>query len=134
MDLLCGWSFKDFIEHLNGFVFFWPGKRDGGLCGPGERHFCRYAKAKELLALIRVPTACLFAENRPASPRFCSYNSGAPRWANGEPSPRGPRTFSYGDQYDRTRSKVVEVVYKTSARLPESAQISCSPRGPWETL
>ena len=131
MDLLCGWSFGHFIEHLNRFVFFWPGKRDGGLCGPGQRHFCRYAHERPML--IRIPTPDLFAKNCVASPRFCSYNSGAPRWAKGKPSPRGPRTFSYGDQYDRTR-KVVEVVYEAAALLPKMAQISCSPRGPWRSL
>ena len=133
MDLYCGWSFEDFIEHLNSFVYFWPGKCEGS-SDYGKRHFYRYAKAKEQMALIRVPTTDLLEENRRASPRFCSYNSGAPRWANGKPSPRGPRTFSYGDQYDRTRSKVVEVVYEAAALLPNTAQISCSPQGPWRSL
>ena len=131
MALLCGYSFEDFIEHLNSFVYFWPGK-DGSPSVSGERHFDRYARAEEQLALIRVPTTDLLEENRSASPRFCSYNSGAPRCTNdGERSPRGPCTFSYGERYDRPPSKVVEVVYKTSAQLPATAQLSCSPQGPW---
>ena len=133
IDLLCGWSFGRLIEHLNSFVFFWPGK-DEGPSDYGERHFGRYAKAKERLALIRVPTEGLFAESRSASPRFCAYNSGAPRCAKGRRSPRGPSTFSYGERYDRTPSKVVEVVYKTSAQLPATARLSCSPQGPWRPL
>ena len=131
IDLLCGWSFGRLIEHLNSFVFFWPGKGEGP-SDYGERYLRRYAHERPML--IRIPTADLFAKNCVASPRFCSYNSGAPRWASGKPSPRGPRTFSYGDQYDGTRSKVVEVVYEAAALLPKTAQISCSPKGPWGPL
>ena len=131
MALLCGYSFEDFIQHSNSFVFFWPGQ-DEGPSDYGERHFCRYAHERPML--IRIPTLGLFAKNRIASPRFCSYNSGAPRHANGKPSPRGPSTFSYGEQYDRPPNEVVEVVYATSACLPASAQLSCSPHGPWRSL
>ena len=131
MALLCGYSFEDFIEYLNSFVFFWPGQ-DEGPSDYGERYFWRYADERPML--IRIPTADLFAKNRIASPRFCSYNSGAPRQANGKPSPRGPSTFSYGEQYDRQPSNVKEVVYQAAALLPTTAEISCSLQGPWRSL
>ena len=131
MALLCGYSFEDFIEHLNRFVFFWPGK-DEGPNDYGKGHFCRYAHEQPML--IRIPTADLFAKNCGASPRFCSYNSGAPRQVNGKGKPARASTFSYGDQYDRTPSNVKEVVYQAAALLPATAEISCSPQGPWRPL
>ena len=131
MVLLGGWGFEDFIEHLNSFVFFWPGTNQG-TSAYGVRHFCR--NAREQPALIRVPTADTLAKNCSASPRFCSYNSGAPRCTKGRGSPRGPNTFAYGERFDRRPSGVVEVVYSAGALLPATAELSSSLQGPWRSL
>lgn len=131
MELCEGWSFDDWVAHLNNFVFFWPG-RAGGPIPPGLRHFSRYAT--EHPALIRVPTADLFARNRGASPRFSRYNSGSPRCWDGRPSPRGPATFASGNRFSHSVSSVVEVVYQQAALLSASAELADGPHGPWRPL
>ncbi len=122
-------SFEDWVAHLNGLVFFWPG-RACGPTGPGQRHFDRYATERP--ALIRVPTTDLFEANPDVSPRFSCYNSGAPRWSGGRPSPRGPGTFAFGAQFAHGVSRVVEVVYYCSALLPATAELGDAPQGPWQ--
>ena len=122
-------SFEDWVAHLNGLVFFWPGRA----CGPTESglgHFRRYAAERP--ALVRIPTADLFRANSGASPRFSHYNSGAPRQYRGRRSPRGPDTFAFGHKFAGTVRGVVEVVYRTEARLPATAEFGYLPQGPWQ--
>ncbi len=131
MELCDGWSFEDWVAYLNDFVFFWPGSA-GGPNPHGQRHFARYASERP--ALIRVPTADLFAANRRASPRFSCYNSGSPRYWRGRPSPRGPGTFASGSRFAGPASNVVEVVFQQSALLPATGELADGPQGPWRPL
>lgn len=131
MSLLGGWGFEDWVEHLNGLVFFWPGRDERPVCS-GVRHYQRY-KGDEV-CVIRVGTKDTFDKNRPAEPRFSRYNSGSPRCSKGQPSPRGPDTIVPGDRFDGTPCKVVEVAYCEQVALPESAQVACTPFGEWRPL
>ncbi len=131
MELSGGWSFEDWVAHLNDFVFFWPGSA-GGPIDPGLRHFDRYAN--EHPALIRVPTAHVFAANHRVSPQFSGYNSGSPRCWCGRPSPRGPGTFASGSRFARPVSRVVEVAYRKAALLPKTGERAEGPQGPWRPL
>ena len=134
MSLPCDWRFEDWVEHLNGLVFFWPGRRDERPVCSGVRHYERYKKAGEDVCVIRICTEDTFHKNRPAKPRFSRYNSGSPRCWRGQRSPRGPNTIVPGDQFDGTPCKVVEVAYCEQVALPCSAEVACSPFGKWHPL
>jgi len=124
-------SFDDFVERLNGLVFFWPGTEEGPQ-PPGRRHFGRYRHEHPIL--IRIRTEELLETNGNNKPLFCRYNSGAPRWSHGKPSPRGPKMFSEAASAPFTAGEVVEAVYSGQALLPEDAEWGCSPNGPWRRL
>lgn len=131
MSLLGGWGFEDWVEHLNGLVFFWPGSDERPVCN-GVRHYQRY-KGDEV-CVIRVGTKDTFDKNRPAEPRFSRYNSGSPRCSKGKRSPRGPDTIVSGDRFKDAPSDVVEVAYRKQVTLPKSAQVACTPFGEWRPL
>ncbi len=131
MTLDDGWSFGDFIVHLNRRVFFWAGKKDGRPIDYGRRHFERYAG--ESPVIIRVLTEDIFAANSAITPEFCRYNSGSPRCSNGKRSPRGAKTFSTCNLAEFRASEVVEITFAASVILPSTAEIGESPDGPWET-
>lgn len=123
-------TFEDFVEKINGLVFFRPGGQDGPF-QPGHRHFRRYRCEKP--ALIRVCTQALFHANRCATPLFCRYNSGAPRCSKGKTSPRGTRTFLDADSFPDTLGKVIETTFPDSVVLPEDAtEIGRTPEGSWK--
>src|SRR5688572_6196850 len=54
MDLSKGWRFEDFVAHLDGRVFFWPGNRSGPIAY-GRRHYERYASERP--TILRISTA-----------------------------------------------------------------------------
>lgn len=129
LDPAC-WTFDDFVEKLNGLVFFWPGGRDGPI-QPGRKHFKRYQEEKP--ALIRVCTQPLFDTNSCTTPLFCRYNSGAPRCSKGKSSPRGEQTFLDAGSFPDTPGKVIETTFPESVVLPEDAtEIGRAPEGPWK--
>ena len=131
MGLLGGWSFKDWVEHLNSLVFFWPGDARGPIPS-GIRHYERYKAERP--RVIRVPTKDLFKNNGDASPLFSRYNSGAPRHSSIGPSPRGLDTFAFGDDCSHKMHEVIEVAYSMAAALPGSAELGITPCGPWRRL
>lgn len=98
MKLTDGRTFERWLEHLNSFVFFWPGNAQGPI-RPGVAHFNRYADERPAPRLIRIPTQDLLAANTNSPPRFSRYNSGAPRQSKGKPIPRGPDTFTCGSVF-----------------------------------
>jgi hypothetical protein len=128
LTLSGGWKFEDLVEALNGRVFFWPGT-ESGPNAHGRRHFGRYQT--EHPVLIRVKTVDLLAANDRAIPEFCRYNSGSPRCSGGRRSPRGPETFVEASSFEGLPSKVVELVFREVAVLPDSWEISHSSDGPW---
>jgi hypothetical protein len=131
MALLDGWTFEQFIEHINSRVFFWPGGIGGSPIDYGRRHFARYAA--ESPALLRTSTADVFSGNKYLSPEFCRYNSGSPRWTRGRASPRGRNTFVTCEDAHFRAAEVVEVTFPGVVRLPQSCQIAYSPDGPWRS-
>jgi hypothetical protein len=123
------WALEDLIECLNGFVFFWPGKKHPSPYG--MRHFESSMSGNCAVSLLRVNTAKLLdveSENRPL---FCRYNSGSPRCVDGRKSPRGPGTFLPHYKFEGTLAEVVEVVFSGSLALPDCTQLAESPTGPW---
>ena len=120
VELTGGWTFADFVEHLNRHVFFWPGTEEGPI-GTGRRLLRSYADDSP--AVIRVPTADLFTANESLEPLFCPFNSGAPRYHSGKPAPRGPDLYAPAGQFPRRASEVVELVFSGSVMLPSTACI-----------
>ncbi len=131
MQLELGWTFEDFVAHLNARIFFWPGD-DTGPISYGVRHYQRYAE--DCPVILRVPTRALFSENAGCVPLFCRWNSGSPRCSYGKKSPRTAKTFADADDADYRASQVVEVTFEDLVRLPESAQLGDAPWGPWRPL
>lgn len=125
LSLPVGWSFADFVAHLNDHVFFWPGTPDGPI-EYGRRHFERYADDDNLVLVL--DTAAVIAANPDPGVRFCRYNSGSPRCSGGRPSPRGPRTFVNATEYLGTPSTVVEVVFPRGISLPAGQLVAVSPK------
>jgi len=128
-----GWELSRFVEHLNGFAFFWPGAEDRPI-PYGCRHFARYAATGEALAVVRVPTHALFEQNRERQILFSHVNSGAARTQGGKKAPRGGSTFLSAEVFSRSPGQVKEIVVEDYASLPPSAQFAENPAGPWRTL
>lgn len=128
-----GWDLARFVEHLNGFAFFWPGAEDRPIpygCG----HFARYTAICESLAVVRVPARALFEQNRDRRILFSSVNSGATRTQPGKKAPRGGNTFLSAEAFPLPPGKVKEIVVGDYAVLPPSAQFAGSLTGPWRPL
>jgi hypothetical protein len=128
MALAGGWNFEDLVEALNERVFFWPGTEHGPI-DYGLRHFARYES--ECPLTIRVRTDDLFEANPRSIPEFCDRNSGSPRYSGGRASPRGPDTFVMASRFTGAPSRVVELTFTGSVRLPEVWQVGTRPDGPW---
>jgi hypothetical protein len=126
-----GWSFADFVQHLNQHVFFWSGWERAPV-PHGFRHFQRYQFDQPIV--IRATFQSVRNKNSAAEPLFCKYNSGSPRWSNGRPSPRGPETFSTAPTSCFNPGEVVEVVFRSSVTLPNSTECANSVFGPWRPL
>lgn len=126
-----GWTFADFVQHLNQKVFFWPGTSRGPI-SYGVRHYDRYRE--EAPAIIRVSTASIVDANNGNPPLFCRYNSGSPRCSNGQLSPRSLMTFRPAVQVEFGVARVVEVVFEEVAVLPGDAEIGQAPSGPWAPM
>ena len=119
IELQPDWSFSRLVAHLNSHVFFWAGTETGPI-PHGERHFHRYRMDKPLI--LKVPLASFCASNPDVPPQFCKFNSGAPRWAHGKPSPRGAATFQVAQDCDFRMSDVVEVVFSGPVVLPPETE------------
>ena len=126
-----GWNFARWIAHVNQHVFFWPGSHLGPI-RPGLNHYRRYAS--ESPAFLRIPTRSLTSMNQVPQPLFCRFNSGAPRYSGGRPSPRGSSTYLEARAFDRSDSDVIEVVFRGSIALPSDSEFSNHPGGPWRAL
>lgn len=126
-----GWDLRRFVGHVNQHVFFWPGTLDGPIPA-GRNHFERYASDQPLV--LRIGLYQLLVANGQAEPRFCRFNSGAPRVTGGRRSPRGATTYMCAEEFNGTSSDVTEVVFAHRMVLPPSTQIGHSYGGPWCTL
>jgi hypothetical protein len=131
MRLEDGWTFERFIAHLNQRVFFWPGREDGPN-DYGWRHFARYESEKPVV--VRVRFADLVESNPQVAPLFAKFNSGSPRWSNGEPPYRGSRTFVPAETAPFSASDVVEVTFQGHVFLPADTEVADAPGGDWSPL
>ncbi|MGD9692302.1 MAG: hypothetical protein AB7G17_12770 [Phycisphaerales bacterium] len=120
MALMEGWSYDDFVEHVNRHVFFWPGDLQGPI-DYGLRHFQRYLK--EDVAVLSVSTSGLIAANPDRAPLFSAYNSGSPRCVGGLKSPRGPQTYLPPEQFAETPGRVIEFVFPDRVVLPADVSL-----------
>jgi hypothetical protein len=128
-DLADGWDFGDFVEYLNGHVFFWPGTHERTI-GPGRRLLEHYAS--EGPAILRVPTQQLFDMNATSMPLYCAFNSGAPRYHDGHRVPRGPDLFTPAELFPRRASEVVELGFREGITLPVETEVFSS--GGWNRV
>jgi len=125
------YSFEDFVESLNSKIFFWPGKAARPI-PYGVRHFQHYKRENPVLLRMRFDS--LLQQNPAATPLFCRYNSGSPRWSNGTQPPRGPNTFLPAGNFTDTPSGVVEVTFDSQLVLPADTEFSPRLGGPWKLL
>jgi len=119
-DLDGGWDFGDFIEYINGHVFFWPGPQER-VIGPGRRLLAHYES--EGPAILRVPTQQLFEINATVTPLYCAFNSGAPRQQHGHRVRRGPDLFAPAELFQRRASEVVELGFRDTVTLPVETEL-----------
>lgn len=127
-----GWDLARFVEHLNGFAFFWPGARERPI-KYGRNHFARYEAEGEELVVLRVATQDLFDANADRPPSFSRCNSGSARMQGGKRVPRGGTTFVSASEFP-TPADVKELVFPGHATLPPSTEWSRSFDGPWTSL
>lgn len=126
-----GWELENLVEVLNSLVFFWPGTARGPN-DSGLRHYGRYKDEQPVM--LRALTSALLKQNPRATPLFCRFNSGSPRFVGGRPSPRGLNTFVNASRFDGTPSEVVELTFIKGIQLPYNMEWSVSPAGPWQRL
>jgi hypothetical protein len=119
-ELAEGWDFGDFVEYLNGHVFFWPGTHERAI-GPGRRLLEHYAS--EGPAILRISTQQLFNVNAAVTPLYCAFNPGAPRYHDGRRVPRGPSLLSPADLFPRRASGVVELGFRSGITLPAETEL-----------
>src|SRR5262249_14675435 len=118
----------DFIRHLNGLIFFWPGDDcgatpKGDLAETFEARYHAYAR-------LRVPTADVWGPDTPI--RFCRYNSGAPQ--RRDRITRGPHIFVPCTDPDLMTADVAEVVFPVRVALPARAQWRSPGQTHWHPL
>jgi hypothetical protein len=121
-------TYPDFIRHLNGLVFFWPGN-DMGATPRGdlaETFEARY----QAFGCLRVPTADLWGADTPI--RFCRYNSGAPQ--RRDRITRGPHIFVPCTDPDLMTADVAEVVFPGRVALPASTRWRPPGETEWDLL
>jgi len=119
IHFLDGWTLAKLVDHLNGFVFFWPGRESK----PGDyalRHFGAYAGDDNVV--LRFKTSEILAANSMNPPVFSRCNSGGPRTNPnssypGKRAPRGPETFVLAKDFDGKPGKVVEVAFRQTVSL-----------------
>lgn len=131
MELESGWTFEQFVRHLNQRVFFWPGNEAGPI-SYGRRHFSRYAP--ENTVIIRIPFCPLIKANPTATPLFSRCNSGSPRWSRGVAGSRGPNTFASASAAGFRAAQVVEVTFVDRVQLPDGSVWSYELAGSWNSL
>jgi hypothetical protein len=122
-----GFSMDGLLKELGRRVFFWSGWADRPI-KPGRDAISTYAASD---VIIRIPLLDVAEAHKPY---FSRCNSGATRMQQGKPVPRGPSTFLEAIQCDFPPSKVVEVTFIHSVKLPQSAEVARSLAGPWEAL
>jgi hypothetical protein len=120
-------SMADLLSDLHRRVFFWSGWPNRPI-KPGRHVIYRYSESD---VLIRVPFLEVAKDH---TPYFSRCNSGATRMQHGKPVPRGTGTFLQALQCDFSPSKVVEVTFVQTVRLPPGSEVARYLGGPWESL
>jgi hypothetical protein len=128
MALAPGFDFDDLVELLNAHVFFWPGSEQGPVRS-GLNHCERYRESRP--AILRIRTESLLGSPSGPQARFSKYNSGAPRYSGGLPSPRGPDLFESSDRFPGTIQNVIEVAFKGPVGLPPDTELTTDPFAGW---
>ncbi|MGB3870864.1 MAG: hypothetical protein WA937_15520 [Flavobacteriales bacterium] len=114
----------DFIELLNGRVFFWP------TINRLRRHYDRYTL--ESPVILRVKSTALIELNPHV--QLARLNTGAtrchPKYGGNAPT-RGKGTFIPPDELDYSMAAIAEVTFPDYCRLPDTVWIARMPEGPW---
>jgi hypothetical protein len=134
------YGFADFVELLNGRVFFWAGDEQGPAGrakGYGRRHFETYKDERP--AILRIGYKSLLEVNPGQTPLLCEFNSGATRCSSayktsGCKVPRGPDTFRSRTQFPRGAADVAEVTFMDHVVLPADVKLASQFDGTWRSL
>ncbi|GMU80393.1 MAG: hypothetical protein AMXMBFR47_02640 [Planctomycetota bacterium] len=129
MRLEGGWTYEDFVAHVNSLVFFWPGSEEQPI-DYGARHFERYRH--EGPVIIRIPSGELIGNG--AESLYSRCNSGAPRCSRRKHAPRGPDTFVPAARFDGKPGNVVEVAFSGQVAIPDAATVRGVEGGRWQAL
>lgn len=128
------WILDDLIEALNRRVFFWRGS-EKGLLRSNQGHFGKYEDAGHELVFLRLSFIEVCRINAERGPELCKHNSGAARQYDGNPIPRGPKTFVRPGEAEFKKGEVQEVVYRGFVNLPDTTDVCAgSWEGPWQPL
>jgi hypothetical protein len=122
-----GFSFADLLSELNRRVFFWPGSRDRPI-RPGQRSIDRYSNSDVIIRLSFLEV------EKERSARITARKVRGMRMQHGKRVPRGPNTFLQAPECDFPPSKVVEVTFLQSVKLPRDCEVACCLGGRWEIL
>lgn len=118
----------DFIELLNGFVFYWPGRQEGPVT-KGD-HGQSFRERYKHFAELRIPVAEVWTDR--FFPKFCRYNSGAPQAR--DRVKRGASIFVDASDAELVTRKVVEAVFPEQVALPPSTQWRDDVFSDWRTI
>lgn len=132
LDLEPGCSLQQFLLMLNQRVFLWPGNA-AGPTPQGREHFAHY-RGQGPVHILRVPLKALIAANPNTEIQVTFCNSGSARHHGGKPAIRGPSTFQAASASVGAASKVKELCFVGSARLPAGTEWSETLTGPWQLL
>lgn len=125
-SLTAGWTASDFIELLNGRVFFWP------TIDRLERHYDRYSA--ESPVIIRVESEALLNLN--SHVELAWLNTGAtrchPKYGGNAPT-RGEGTFRKPKEFKHGLRSIAEVTFPGSCVLPKDVWTGPTPEGPWRS-
>ena len=115
-----GSTLPDFVEYLNGHVFFWAGDNDR------RKSFCdKYPRSKCIG--LRCNLSSLRAANPDAEILFSPYNSGSTPY-NPKKSPRCLNLFQpLNSRRDRP---IMEIVVRGRIQLPDNTEQECED-GEW---
>jgi len=127
-----GCDLQQFLNELNSRVFLWAGT-ERGPCKSGQNHIAKY-QAEGEVRILRIPTDSLLQLNarNPVQVTFC--NSGSARQNAGQKAMRGPSTFHWLERADRNPGEIVELTFKSEAKLPWETEYALSLSGPWLPL
>jgi hypothetical protein len=131
IDLRPTERFEDYVAHLNGHVYFWPGTASG----PTPDGVRMFQNAGVESFLIRVPTRSLIEMNDRSRLYLSTCNTGASWIAEGvKKSQRGSGVFRRAESFPDSPEGVEEISFRCSVNFPDDAECSTGIGERWHSL